>query len=65
MLAIPKKLLHIVKNKIKKESWQLVEKQKSYSVSENVKKMPKKFKIFSLKIRKGAGTFKYAQNLSK
>ena len=31
----------------------------------NVKKMPKKLKIFSLEIYKGAGTFKITQNLSK
>ena len=31
---------------MKKESWQLIEKQKSYSKSTNVKKMPKKLKIF-------------------
>ena len=30
-------------------------KQKSYSKSKNVKKIPKKLKIFSLKIHKGAG----------
>ena len=31
----------------------------------NVKKMPKKLKIFSLKIYKGAGIFENPQNLSK
>ena len=31
----------------------------------NLKKMPKKLKIFSLKIHKGAGIFKNSQNLSK
>ena len=41
VLSIFKMLLNIVRNKIKKESWQLVEKQKSYSMSKNVKKMPK------------------------
>ena len=50
-----KKLLHFVRNKIKKESRQLVKKQKSYSKSKNVKKMPKALKIFSLEIHKGAG----------
>ena len=33
--------------------------------SKNVEKMPKKLKIFSLKIHKGAGTFENPQNLSK
>ena len=42
---------------MKKESSQLVEKQKSYSKSKNGKKMPKKLKIFSLKIHKGVGIF--------
>ena len=41
VLSIPKKLLHAVRNKIKKELWQLVKKQKSYSKSQNVKKCPK------------------------
>ena len=44
---------------MKKESWQLVEKQKSYSISKKVQKMPqkmpKKLKNFSLKIHKGTG----------
>ena len=31
ILSIPKKLLHVVRNKIKKESRQLVNKQKRYS----------------------------------
>ena len=31
VLFMPKKCLHIVRNKIKNESWQLVEKKKSYS----------------------------------
>ena len=48
-------MLHIVRNKIQKESWQLVKRQKSYSKSKNVKIMPE---IFSLKIHKDAGTFK-------
>ena len=39
---------------MKKELWQLVEKQKSYSKLKNVKKMPRKLKVFSLKIHKGA-----------
>ena len=55
MLSIPKKLLQTVKNKIKKESWQLVEKQKSYSES---KKCPKKSTYFGFKIHKGAGILK-------
>ena len=55
---MPKKLLHIVRNKINKESWQFVKKQKSYSKSKNVQKMPKKLKIFNLKINKGARIFK-------
>ena len=49
----------------KKESWQLVEKQKSYWKLENVKKMPKKLKIYSLKIHKDAGILKKSQNLPK
>ena len=56
VLSIPKKLLHIVRNKIKKESWQLVKKEKSYSKSEKCQKNSEKHKIFSLKIHKGAGT---------
>ena len=47
-----------MRKKIKNESWQLVIKQKSYSRSNNVKKMPKKLKIVSLKIHKGAEIFK-------
>ena len=42
-----KKLLHTVRNKIKKVSWQLVKKKKSYSMSKPVLKMLKKLKIFS------------------
>ena len=53
-----KQLLHFVRNKIKEESWQLVKKQKSYLKSKNIKKMPKEFNIFSLKIHKGAWIFK-------
>ena len=56
----------------KKESGQLVKKQKSYSKSTNVNKIPKKLKISSLKIYKfinkvykGAGIFIKPQNLSK
>ena len=30
MLSIPKKLLHVLRNEIKKDSWQTVRKQKSY-----------------------------------
>ena len=40
-LSMSQKLLDIVRNKIKKVSGQLVKKQKSYSKSKNVKKMPK------------------------
>ena len=65
MLSISKKLLHILRNKIKIESWQLVKKQKSYSKSKNVNKIPKQIKIFSLKIHKGAGIFTKPQDLSK
>ena len=65
VLSISKKLLNTVRNKIKKESWQLIKKQKSYSKSKNVKKMPKKVNTFSLKIHKGAGIFKNLQKLSK
>ena len=50
---------------MKKESWQLVKNQKSYSKSKNVKKMPKKLKNFSLKIYKGSGVSKKYQILSK
>ena len=38
LFSIPKNLLHIVRNKIKKELWQMVEKQKCYSNSKNVQK---------------------------
>ena len=41
------------------------QRKKSYSKSKNFKKMPKKLKIFSLKIHKGTGIFKNPQNLSK
>ena len=41
-------------------------KQNSYSKSKNVQTMPKKLKIFSLQMHKGAGIFKKTtQNLSK
>ena len=40
VLSMPEKLLHIIRKKIKKESWQLVEKLTSDSKSKNVKKMP-------------------------
>ena len=40
-----KQLIYTVRNKIKKESRQLLEKQKSYSKSKSVKKIPKKLKI--------------------
>ena len=43
---------------MRKELWQLLRNQKSYSKSRNVSKMPKKFKIFRLKIQKGAGILK-------
>ena len=57
-LFIPKKLIHIVRDKLKKGSWQLVKKQRSYSKKKKVNKMPKKLNIFRLKIHKGAGTLK-------
>ena len=41
----------------------MVKKQKNYSKSKNDKKMPKKLKIFSLKIHKAAGIFKKPQKL--
>ena len=65
VLPITKKLLHAVRNEIKKESWQLIKKQKNYSKSNNVKKMPKKIFNFSLKIHKGARILKKPQNFSK
>ena len=65
LFSIAKNLLHAVRNKIKKEPWKLVKKQKSYSKSKNVKKMPKKLNIFSLKILKDAGIFIKPQNRSK
>ena len=40
-------------------------KQKSHSKSKNAKKIPKKLKIFILKIYKSAETFKKLQNDSK
>ena len=49
VLSITKKLLHIVKNKIRKQSWQLVRKQKSYSKSKKhaqVLLMQKSFQVF-------------------
>ena len=54
LFSIAKKLLHIARNKIKRnhDNWL---KKKSYSKSKNVKKMPKKHNIFSLKIQKDAG----------
>ena len=39
--------------------------ERSYSKSTNVKKMPKKLKIFSLEIHKDGGIFKSSRNLSK
>ena len=45
VLFISKMSLHIVRKKIKKESWQLVERQKSYSKSKNVEKCPKHSKF--------------------
>ena len=41
LLSILKKCLHIVRNKIKKESLQLVKKQKSYAKSKHFLKYPK------------------------
>ena len=43
----------------------MVKKQKSYSMSKNVKKCPKKLKFFSLNIHKGTVIFEKPQNLSK
>ena len=54
--------MHIVRDEIRDESWQLIKKQKSYSKSKKGKQMSK---IFSLKIHKGIGIFKKSQNLSK
>ena len=65
LFSIPKKLLHIARNKIKKNHDNWLKKQKSYSKSKNVQKMPKKLKIISLKIHKGAGILKNPQNLFK
>ena len=53
LFPIPKKLLHLVRNKIRKESWKLVRKQKklfkvkqkSYLKSKNVQKMQKNSKF--------------------
>ena len=45
LFFIPKNLQRILRDKFKKESWQLVKKQKSYSMSKNVIKMPKNSKI--------------------
>ena len=45
MLSIPKKLPHIVRNKIKKESWQLVKKKKVIQ-NQKISKSFKKPKIF-------------------
>ena len=46
VLSVPKKMLQIVRNKIKKESRKLVlKKKKSYSNSKNVKKFPKNSKF--------------------
>ena len=53
-----KKLLHIVRNNMKKESWQLIKKQK-------VIQRQKLLKILTLKIQKCAGIFKKPQNLYK
>ena len=58
-------LLHIVRNEIKKESWQLVKNKKVIQSQKNVKNMPNKLNIFSLKIHKGAGILKSLENLSK
>ena len=55
MLTMPKKLLHIVRNKMKKNHDNWLKKEKSYLKSKNVKKMLKKHKFFGSKIHKGAG----------
>ena len=65
MFSIRQKFLHTVRNKIKKESCQLVERKKSYSKSNFFLKMPKKLKIFSLKIHEGTGIFSKPKNLSE
>ena len=46
VFSIPWKLLHIVKNKIKKESWQLVKKNKEVIQSQKMsEKYPKNSKF--------------------
>ena len=63
LFYIPKNLPQILRNKsFKKIMAIVIKKQKSYSKSKNVQKMPKSF---SLKIHKGAGIFTKTQNLSK
>ena len=64
IFSISKKLIQILRNEIKKESWQFL-KKKSYSNSKNVNKMYKKLKNFSLKIHKDAGTFEKPPNRPK
>ena len=64
LFSIPKKLLHITRNKIEKESWQLAKKKKLFNIKK-CQKMPKKLVIFSLKIHKGAGILKKTKNWSK
>ena len=61
LFSIPKELLHIVRNEIKEnhDNW-----LKNNKVIQS-QKLPKKLKIFSLKIHKGAGIFKKPQNLPK
>ena len=55
LIVYTQKVATHCKEQNKKESWQVVKKQKSYSKSKNVKEMPKKLKFFSLKIHKCAG----------
>ena len=43
------------KKQNKKRIMIMIKKQKSYSKSKNVKKIPKKLKIFNIRIHKGAG----------
>ena len=51
----PKMLLHIVRNKIRKESWQLVKNKKVNQSRIMSKKCHQILKISSLKIHTGAG----------
>ena len=59
------KLPHIVRNKIKKNYDNWLKNKKVIQSQKTLKKCPKKPKMFSLKIHKGAGIFKNPQNLSK